>query len=87
MEEKGNQSASFQRIYNSAMDAHKEAREWIIMVSRLIKGKELWNASSKTLGTLLKLEPFDGWKSDVNVFEFLKMFKIVTRHLSRKDAA
>ena len=87
MEEKGNQSASYQRIYNSAMDAHKEAREWIIRVSRLIKGKELWYASSKSLGTPLKLEPFDGWKSDVNVFEFLKMFKIVTRNLSQKDAA
>ena len=86
LEEKGNLSSSFQRIYKSVMEAHKEAREWMVTVSRLIKEKELCYASSKTLGTPLKLDPFHGCKSDVNVFEFLKVFKIVTRNLNRKDS-
>ena len=47
MEGKGNWSSSFQRIHKSVMSALKEAREWMVMVARLMKELRPWKSRIK----------------------------------------
>ena len=42
MEEKGNQSSSIQRLYKSVI-----AREWMVLVARLMKELRPWKSKTK----------------------------------------
>ena len=77
---------AMERLQTFALAAYEDSCEWQVALNNLIKKRELWSSASKSLGTPLKLEPYDGWKSSISVYEFLKMFHIITRNVNEKDA-
>ena len=73
-------------LKSNALFTLKSCRTWNSQLSELIRGRELFS-NSKSLGTPLQLERFNGWKSSSTIFEFLKQYNIITRNLSSQDRA
>ena len=87
LEEKGNCSTEMVRLIQLASDAIDESNEWQSELKQIVRKRELWFTGTKTLGTPLKLEPFDGWKSTLTIFEFHAMFDVITKNISKQDKA
>ena len=83
LEEKGDMIS--QQIIDVGMAAHEWASEWTIRLVDEVKRREL-HITSKSLGDPLILQPFDGWESSRSVYEFIKLFKVIARNLSTRDA-
>ena len=77
---------AMERLQMLALSAYEDSCDWQLSPNNLIKAREPWSSASKSLGTPLKLDPYNGWKSSISVYEFLKMFHIITRDVSEKDA-
>ena len=72
LEEKGNCSTEMVRLIQLASDAIDESNEWLSELKQIVRKRELWFTGTKTLGTPLKLEPFDGWKSTLTILNSMR---------------
>ena len=74
-------------LIENALAANEDATDWVKSLNKMMRSREMWYESAKSLGVSLKLHPFEGYSSKMNVFEFIKTFRVITRNISPKDAA
>ena len=80
----GNGSVTLIQNASLAID---EANTWLADLKNLIQQRELWFSNSKSLGSPLKLEVYDGWRSRLTVYEFFDTFNIITKNISEREKA
>ena len=74
-------------LIENALAANEDATDWVKSLNKMMRSREMWYESAKSLGVSLKLHPFEGYSSKMNIFEFIKTFRVITRNISPKDAA
>ena len=71
-------------LQEQVLSVIEAARLWCNSLTQLCRQKELFS-NSKGLSTPLDLKRFKGWDSELTIFEFFKLFELITKNVSNQD--